>query len=148
MAKRATERATATAKNETATGTKPPRFANEAEEAAWWASPAGRRFTEEMRAASRSRGVVLYKGGFDDKARRTMRSGKAVYFEAGMKITPTDPARLEELAERAKAKATEQIALRLSVDDLAAAKRLAAKHGVGYQTLLKEIIHDALTRAS
>jgi hypothetical protein len=41
---------------------------------------------------------------------------------------------------------TEQIALRLPVSDLAAAKAMAEKRGIGYQTLLKAFIHEAIER--
>lgn len=39
---------------------------------------------------------------------------------------------------------TKTVALRLSVQDIERAKLLAAKKGIGYQTLLKMIIHEGL----
>ena len=39
-----------------------------------------------------------------------------------------------------------QIALRLAEADLAEARRIAARKGVGYQTLLKMLVHEGLRR--
>ena len=39
-----------------------------------------------------------------------------------------------------------QIALRIPNEDLAAAKKLAERKGIGYQTLIKMIVHEGLTR--
>lgn len=39
-----------------------------------------------------------------------------------------------------------QIALRLSEPDLAKARELAARRGIGYQTLLKMLVHEGLRR--
>jgi predicted DNA binding CopG/RHH family protein len=61
----------------------------------------------------------------------------------GLRRTP--PEKLAELEAQAKAR-TEQIALRVPIADLGKAKSLAAKKGIGYQTLLKNLIHDGLER--
>jgi uncharacterized protein (DUF4415 family) len=39
-----------------------------------------------------------------------------------------------------------QIALRLPAADLAAARKIAERKGVGYQTLIKMIVHEGLAR--
>jgi len=39
-----------------------------------------------------------------------------------------------------------QIALRLPEPDIAKARELAARKGIGYQTLLKMLVHDGLRR--
>jgi len=39
-----------------------------------------------------------------------------------------------------------QIALRLPQADLARARRVADRKGIGYQTLLKMLVHEGLTR--
>jgi len=39
-----------------------------------------------------------------------------------------------------------QIALRLPEADLAAARRIATRKGIGYQTLLKMLLHEGLQR--
>jgi len=45
-----------------------------------------------------------------------------------------------------KKEASQAISLRLQPSDIERAKRLATKKGIGYQTLLKMIIHEALER--
>lgn len=40
-----------------------------------------------------------------------------------------------------------QIALRLPAPDLAKAREIAGRKGIGYQTLLKMIVHEGLERA-
>ena len=47
-----------------------------------------------------------------------------------------------------KRKATVQIALRLPQTDLAQARRIAERKGIGYQTLLKMLVRDGLIRES
>jgi hypothetical protein len=44
--------------------------------------------------------------------------------------------------------ASVQIALRLPEPDLAKARELAARKGIGYQTLLKMLVHEGLRRES
>ncbi len=43
---------------------------------------------------------------------------------------------------------TKNGSLRLPVTDIDRARKLAAKRGVGYQTLIKTLLHDALKRES
>ena len=43
---------------------------------------------------------------------------------------------------------TKNISVRLPVSDIERARTLAAKRGVGYQTLIKTLLHDALKRES
>ena len=89
-----------------------PKFANEQEEAGWWASPEGREFVKEQSV----RGIKNAKGG-----------SKLV-------------------AKLARANSV-QIALRLPSPDLAKAREIAERKGIGYQTLLKMIVHEGLQRA-
>ena len=42
---------------------------------------------------------------------------------------------------------TKTVTIRLPVEDLARARRLAARKGLGYQTLVKTLLHEALQRA-
>jgi hypothetical protein len=90
-----------------------PKFANEAEEADWWASRQGREFVKQN-AAMPARGTAAPKGS------RLVR---------GLNRTPSV-----------------QIALRLPETDLTKARELATRKGVGYQTLLKMLVHEALRR--
>ena len=43
-------------------------------------------------------------------------------------------------------KSTVQIAIRLEESDLAQARKLAERKGLGYQTLLKMLVHEGLAR--
>lgn len=88
-----------------------PVFANEDEEARWWASEEGRSFL---------------------KAQPVSRLKKA---SGGSKL----------VAKLAKANSV-QIALRLPSPDLAKAREIAEQKGIGYQTLLKMIVHEGLQR--
>ncbi len=104
-------------------------FKSEAEEAAWWASSEGRKTVErEM-----------------DKG---MRNGTAKLYSKGLNVKRTDPAVLEELMARVRAKQTKAVSIRLPAADIEAAKALGARAGIGYQTVLKQIISKGLGRAS
>lgn len=50
------------------------------------------------------------------------------------------------LVERLNKTNSIQIALRLPETDLAEARRLATRKGIGYQTLLKMLLHEGLQR--
>ena len=92
---------------------RPPKFKNEAEEAAWWDSHSDQILKEFERAYGR-------------KAVERMLREKP----AAAKRAPTRP-----------------ITLRLPVADVARAQRLAARKGLGYQTLVKTLLREALDRA-
>ena len=96
-------------------------------QAAWYATPEGRRQTQR-------------------EFERALRSGTAIRSE-GSKISNTDPRVLVELMEAAKAKATRAISLRLPVADIERARRIAGKRGIGYQTVLKQAIRAGLKSA-
>lgn len=73
----------------------------------------------------------------------------------GRKILKAQPARRKPkvpggsklVAKIAKANSV-QIALRLPSPDLAKAREIAERRGIGYQTLLKMIVHEGLQRAA
>ncbi|SPE42579.1 hypothetical protein SBA3_620005 [Candidatus Sulfopaludibacter sp. SbA3] len=92
--------------------TEMPKFANEAEEADWWASPQGREFLKQN-----SRPIS--KGG---------------------------PPRGSRLVAQLRRTTTVQIALRLPEPDVAKARQIATRKGIGYQTLLKMLVHEGLRR--
>ena len=48
---------------------------------------------------------------------------------------------------RPKRPPTKTVTIRLPVEDVARARRLAAQKGLGYQTLVKTLLHEALQRA-
>jgi predicted DNA binding CopG/RHH family protein len=87
-----------------------PKFANEEEEAAWWASREGRAFLK-LRAAA---------------PKKTPKGSRLV---AQLNRTPSV-----------------QIALRLPEPDVEKARELAQRKGIGYQTLLKILVHEGLRR--
>ena len=86
-----------------------PTFKNEAEEADWWSSAAGRRFVKQhaqtVPAPQGSRLVVNLAG-----------------------------------------KKSVQIAIRLPGEDIRQARQIAFRKGIGYQTLLKMLVHEGLRR--
>lgn len=88
-----------------------PHFANESEEADWWASADGRKFLKAQPAQPQKQAPV------------------------GSKL----------VAKLGKANSV-QIALRLPSPDLAKAREIAERKGIGYQTLLKMIVHEGLQR--
>ena len=101
-----------------------PKFESEKEEADWYHTPEGRAYMVES-------------------FKKAMREGRVK-----VRNKPTDPAALEKLLEQARAALLQPVNLRLPQGDLDAAKRLAEKTGKGYQTILKEIIHEGLKHAS
>lgn len=50
------------------------------------------------------------------------------------------------LVSRLKRNSSVQIALRLSAPDIAQAREIAERKGIGYQTLLKMLVHEGLQR--
>ena len=87
-----------------------PKFANDDDEAAWWASSEGRAFIKRQSA----RGISRQQKG-----------------------SPL----VKNLVH-----ASVQIALRLPAPDVAKAREIAGRKGIGYQTLLKMLVHEGLRR--
>jgi hypothetical protein len=90
-----------------------PKFANEPEEADWWASREGREFVKQHAAGSAKKG----------------RASKG-----------------SRLVSQLNRTSSVQIALRLPEPDVAKARELATRKGIGYQTLLKMLVHEGLRR--
>ncbi len=107
--------------------TKAPTFKSESEEADWLASPAGRR--SALREFTRA-----------------IKDGTLVVNPTGLKIQRTDPKVLDGIVKQAMENATRAISIRIPVTDLARAKQIAAKQGVGYQTVLKDAIREGLKK--
>jgi hypothetical protein len=101
-----------------------PEPKSESEEAAWYTTPAGRRQTQR-------------------EFERAIRRGTALRSE-GSKVPRTDARVLAELMELAKANATRAISIRLPIADIERAQKIAAKRGIGYQTVLKQAIRAGL----
>ncbi len=100
----------------------------EASEAAWYATPEGRRQTQR-------------------EFERAVKGGALLRSE-GSPIPATDAKVLAELMEKAKAKATKAISIRVPVADIERAQQIAAREGTGYQTILKRAIHTGLKKVS
>jgi predicted DNA binding CopG/RHH family protein len=90
-----------------------PKFANESEEADWWASRDGREYVKQKSAEMRQKGVK--------------------------------PKGSRLIAQMNRA-ASVQIALRLPEPDVTKAREIATRKGIGYQTLLKMLVHEGLRR--
>jgi predicted DNA binding CopG/RHH family protein len=90
-----------------------PRFKNESEETAWWASPAGRTYVKRKSAEA--------------QLKRTKAAGSSL---------------VAKLARRPSV----QITLRLPEADIAQAREIADRKGIGYQTLLKILVREGLMR--
>lgn len=101
---------------------------SEEQEAAWYATAEGRRQTQR-------------------EFERAVASGKVIRSE-GSTIPPTDLSLLAELVEKAKANATKPVSIRLPIADLERAREIAAKEGIGYQTVLKRAIRAGLRKVS
>ena len=72
--------------------------------------------------------------------------GRKFLKEQSARRQPVAPGGSKLVAKIAKAN-TVQIALRLPSPDLAKAREIAGRKGIGYQTLLKMIVHQGLRRA-
>jgi hypothetical protein len=90
----------------------------------WYASPEGRRQTER-------------------EFERALKDGTLIH-SSGSRTPRTNPKVLKLLLERAKAHATRPVSIRLSIADIELARKIAAKRGTGYQTVLKQAIRVGL----
>ncbi|SRR6266446_8725343 len=97
---------------------------SKAEEAAWYAAPEGRRQTRR-------------------EFERALRSGTVLRSD-GSTIPRTDARALTDLMELAKANVTRAISIRVPIADIERAQKIAAKRGIGYQTVLKQAIRAGL----
>jgi hypothetical protein len=99
-----------------------------AAEAAWYASQEGRRQAQREFERALKRGAILR--------------------SEGSTIPLTHAKVLAELVEKAKANVTKAISIRLPVADLDRAQQIAAREGIGYQTVLKQAIRAGLRKVS
>ena len=99
-----------------------------AAEAAWYASQEGRRQTQREFERALKRGTILR--------------------SEGSAIPLTNAKVLADLVEKAKTNGTKAISIRLPIADLDQAQQIAAKQGIGYQTVLKQAIRAGLKMVS
>ena len=128
----------------------PPALRSEQEEAEWLASPAGREDARRsfQKAIRKGKIVVNEKMSILEASKLATATGKAIVLRNGPRVKRSDPAVLHNLLEEARGLMTKSISLRLPQRDLDAAKRIAERRGVGYQTVLKQIIAKGLEQAS
>src|SRR5690349_16085742 len=99
-----------------------PKFKNEKEEADWYHTPEGREWSLQSLKKAAREGRLRF---------RSEATGKA----------PT-AAEAKRLLEEVRQAMLQPVSLRLPQGDLDKAKRIAKATGKGYQTVLKEIIHE------
>lgn len=123
-----------------------PRFKSEAEEAEWYHTEAGRERAVRIARQALRKGklVIEEKLTSREAAELAKQTGKRIILRNGASAKRTNPAVLQKLLDEARADMTQAVSLRIPIRDLEAAKALAEKKGIGYQTLLKEIIHKEL----
>ncbi len=97
------------------------------DESDWYASAQGRRQTQR-------------------EFERALKNG-ALIRSAGARVQRTSPDILDALLAQAKANATRPVSIRLPIGDIELARSIAAKRGIGYQTVLKDAIRRGLKRA-
>ena len=133
----------------TTSNPKKPRFKSE-EEVEWYHSKAGRAHATRVvqKAIRKGKLVIDEKLSTREAAELAKKTGKVLILRNGSNVKPTDPAVLQKLLDEARGSITKAVSLRIPLADLEAAKKIAEKIGKGYQTVLKEIIHEGLARVS
>jgi hypothetical protein len=137
-------------KSTTPTKAKARKFKTEAEYVDWLHSPEGREAERQHILKSRQKPVLEIDAPLTptESVQVMKATGARLHMRGGFTQRPNDPSVIEGIIARAREKATQAISIRIPVADLEAAKRLAEKTGLGYQTILKDLIHEGLQRAS
>ena len=136
-------------KTPVAPGTRPKLKGNERNYADWLHTPEGQEFERKAHLKARERPTLVVDVPITptEAVQLHKQTGANLVLKQGSTMTPNEPGVIEGLLARAAAKATQAISLRIPVEDLEAAKRLAAETGIGYQVILKDLIHEGLKRA-
>lgn len=74
------------------------------------------------------------------------REGRAFLKSAAAKASNKEPGKGSRLVGKLNRTPSVQIALRLPEPDVTKARALATRKGIGYQTLLKMLVHEGLRR--
>ena len=74
------------------------------------------------------------------------REGRAFLKDAAANSPKSGTAKRSRLVAKLNRTSSVQIALRLPEPDVAKARELATRKGIGYQTLLKMLVHEGLRR--
>jgi len=82
----------------------------------------------------------------DDEERELIEAIEADDYEPGKSLlTPELMAQMQEAARNTLNESSEKISIRIAQSDLARVKARALREGVPYQTLIKSIIHQAVS---
>jgi len=82
----------------------------------------------------------------DDEERELIEALEANAYEPGESLlTPELMAQMQEAAHNTLNESSEKISIRIAQSDLARVKARALREGVPYQTLIKSIIHQAVS---
>jgi predicted DNA binding CopG/RHH family protein len=91
--------------------------------------------------------IPTFKGESEEADWWASRAGREyVKLKAADAQTEGSKARGSSLVAKMNRKSSVQIAIRLPQADLAQARKLAERKGLGYQTLLKVLVHEGLAR--
>lgn len=83
----------------------------------------------------------------DDEERELIEAMEADDYVPGKSLlTPELRAQMQEAARNTLNESSEKISLRIAQTDLARVKARAFREGIPYQTLIKSIIHQAVSR--
>jgi len=114
--------------------------------AEWLHSPEGQKAETAARRKRAQRPVVTIDTPLTPiEMRDVMRkTGANLRMAKGFTDKANDPTVIQAIIDRAAEKQTRPISIRISLEDLNAAKRLAGESGIRYQRILKDLIHDGL----
>lgn len=83
----------------------------------------------------------------DDEERELIEAIEGGEYDRGKSLlTPELKAEMQEAARNTLNESSEKISIRIAQSDLARVKAKAFREGIPYQTLIKSIIHQAVTR--
>jgi len=90
--------------------------------------------------------VTVFKSESDEADWWASREGRSFIKQKSAEAVSVKKIEGSPLVARLNKTASVQIALRLPETDLAEARRIATRKGIGYQTLLKMLLHEGLQR--
>jgi len=94
----------------------------------------------------KKKSIALPKFGNEDEEATWWASRQGREFLKGKAASRKKASKGSRLVGQLKPAASVQIALRLPAPDVEKAREIAARKGIGYQTLLKMLVHEGLLR--
>ena len=82
----------------------------------------------------------------DEEERDLMKALEAPDHDTGKSLTPEFKAQMQAAARYTLNEGSEKISIRIGHTDLARVKARALREGISYQTLIKSLIHRAVSR--